>query len=113
VYFPILEKIKTIGRDTKMAMMGRVEQHKIAVISCLETVLMGMGNTKYHMLVSKLDSYYGITIRECFEHPEHLKSALKEVYPENYNHIISEMKARLDELVNEKDVAGFFNIMES
>lgn len=97
----------------RIRMMGYAEQHKIAVISCLEIVLMGLGNTKYNLFTVKLDSYYGIAIRECFEHPEQLKSVLKEVYLENYEYILNEMKAQLDELANEKDVADFFTIMEN
>ncbi len=90
-----------------------VEQHKIAVISCLEIVLMSMGNTKYNLLMAKLDSLYGLAIRECYEHPEQLKSVLKGVYPEDYDYIISEIKTQLDELVSEKDVADFFKTMEN
>lgn len=88
------------------------EQHKIALISSLELVLMSMGNTKYILTVCKLDTLYGITIRECYEHPEYLKSILKEVYKEDYDHIISEVKVHLDELVNSEDLANFFKIME-
>ena len=94
-------------------MMERyAEQHKIALISCLEVVLMSMGNTKYNLVVAKLGSY-DMVIRECYKHPEYLKSVLKEVYREDYEYIISEIKTQLDELVNEKDLAEFFKIMES
>lgn len=94
-------------------MMERyAEQHKIALISCLEVVLMSMGNTKYNSVVAKLGSY-DMVIRECYKYPEYLKSVLKEVYREDYEYIISEIKTQLDELVNEKDIAEFFKIMES
>jgi hypothetical protein len=89
------------------------EQHKIALISCLEVVLMSKGNTKYNLLVAKLNSLYDCTIRDCYDHPEYLKIILKEVYKEDYDYIIKEIKAQLDELVNEKDIANFFKIMES
>jgi hypothetical protein len=70
-------------------MMERyAEQHKIALISCLEVVLMSMGNTKYNLVVAKLGSY-DIAIRECYKNPEYLKSVLKEVYQEDYDYIIS------------------------
>lgn len=88
------------------------EQHKIALIASLEIVLMSMGNTKYNLVVAKL-GVHDISIRDCYTHPEYLKSILKEVYKEDYDYIISEVKARLDELIYEQDVAQFFKIMET
>jgi len=89
------------------------EQRKMALISCLEVVLMSRGNTKYNLLVAKLNSLHDCTLRDCYEHPEYLRPILKEVYKEDYDHIINEIKLQLDELVNEKDIASFFKIMES
>ena len=88
------------------------EQHKLALISCLEVVLMSMGNTKYNLTIAKLNSLYDISIRECYEHPEYLKHVLKEVYKKDYDYIINEVKAQLNELVNEEDIAKFFKVME-
>ena len=88
------------------------EQHKIALIASLEIVLMSMGNTKYNLVVAKLNTH-DISIRDCYTHPEYLKPILKEVYKEDYDYIISEVKARLDELINEQDMAQFFKIMET
>ncbi len=95
-------------------MMSRyAEPHKIALMSAIEVVLMSMGNTKYHSTVAKLRALYDIDIRECYEHPEYLKTVLKEVYTEDYEYIISEIKARLDTLVDLPDFEQFFKIMES
>ena len=89
------------------------EPHKIALISAIEVVLMGMGNTKYNSIIAKLRAYYDIDIRECYDHPEYLKTVLKEVYPEDYDYIISEVKSRLDVLVDMPEFEQFFKIMES
>lgn len=89
------------------------EQHKVALISCIEVVLMSKGNTKYNLVVAKLNSLYDCSIRDCCEIPEYLKTILKEVYKEDYNSIIEEIKLQLDELVKEKDMSDFFKIMES
>ena len=90
------------------------EQHKIALISCLEIVLMSKSNTKYNLLVAKLNSQYDCSIRDCCENPEYLKHILKEVYKEDYNSIVEEIKMQLDEdLLKEKDMANFFKIMEN
>jgi hypothetical protein len=75
---------------------------------------MRKGNTKYNLLVAKLDSHYNCTIRDCYEHPEYLRVILKEVYTEDYDYIISELKLHLgDDLVKEVDVTKFFKIIES
>ncbi|HET6458125.1 MAG TPA: hypothetical protein VFG24_04525 [Nitrosopumilaceae archaeon] len=74
---------------------------------------MRKGNTKYNLLVAKLNSHHDCTIRDCYEHPEYLRPILKEVYKEDYDYIINEVKTQLVELVNEEDIAIFFKIMES
>ncbi|MDE1726884.1 MAG: hypothetical protein KGH89_06420 [Thaumarchaeota archaeon] len=90
------------------------EQHKIALISCIEVVLMRRRNTDYNLVVAKLNAHYDVTITDCYEHPEYLKTVLKEVYKEDYNSIIDEIKLHLgDDLIAEKDMADFFKIMES
>jgi hypothetical protein len=88
------------------------EQHKIALISCIEVVLMSMGNTKYNMVIAKLN-VYNITMRDSYKNLEELKTVLKEVYAFEYNQVINEIKIQLGDLSNEKDIAEFFKVMES
>ena len=89
------------------------EQHKIALISIIEIVLMSGGNIKYNLVTSKLNSLYDCSIRDCYEKPEYLKTVLKDVYKKDYNSIIEEIKLHLRDLANEKDIADFLKIMES
>jgi hypothetical protein len=89
------------------------EPNKIALISCIEIVLMSRGNTKYNLVVAKLYSLYNCAVRECYEHQEYLKTVLKEVYKEDYNSIIDEIELQLGDLIEEKDIANFLKIMES
>lgn len=94
--------------------MDFTEQHKVALISCLEIVLMRKSNTMYNVVVAKLNSLYDCSIRDSCENPEYLKTVLKEVYKEDYPSIIAEIKSQLDEdLIKEKDMSDFFKIMES
>ena len=89
------------------------EQNKVALISCIEVVLMSMGNTKYHLVTAKLNAYNAV-MRDSYKNPEYLKTVLKEVYQNDYDYIISEIKLHLgDDLVKEEDIAEFFKIMES
>ena len=89
------------------------EQNKMALVFCVEAVLMRRGNTNYHLITAKLNANYNCTIMDCYENPEALRNVLKDVYKEDYNPIIEEIKLHLDELANEKDIADFFKIMES
>ncbi|MDE1867118.1 MAG: hypothetical protein KGI08_05345 [Thaumarchaeota archaeon] len=66
------------------------------------------------MVVAKLNARYDLTITDCYEHPEYLKIVLKEVYKEDYNSILDEIKLHLgDDLIAEKNMTDFFKIMES
>ena len=93
-------------------MSSRTEQYKLALLSCIELVLMRRGNTNYNLAVAKLGSLYSCTIRDSYEHPSYLRVVLKEVYNGDYNHIIDEIKVQLDELANVKEVGDFLKIMQ-
>jgi len=71
---------------------------------------MRRGNVNYNLVLAKLNSLYGCTIRDCYEHPEYLKTVLKEVYKDNYYSIIHEIRVELGDLVVE-EINDFINIM--
>lgn len=54
------------------------EENKLALISCIEVVLMSMGNTKYNLATAKLNAY-NITMRDSYKNLADLKTVLKEV----------------------------------
>ncbi len=89
------------------------EPYKLALISYVELVLMRRGNTNYHLVMARLDSLYSCKISDCYEHPEYLKTVLKDVYHEDYKSIVSQIKSYLAELANVKEIIDFFKIMES
>ncbi|HEX9846483.1 MAG TPA: hypothetical protein VGA92_08510 [Candidatus Nitrosotenuis sp.] len=94
-------------------MNSRTEQHKLALLSCIELVLMRRGNTDYNLVVAKLDSLYNCTIRDCYEHPDYLRTILKDVYNDEYNNIIDEIKVQLDELTNVEEIRDFCQSLAS
>ena len=73
---------------------------------------MSMSNTKYNLLIAKLNAY-NITMSDSYKNLEELKTVLKEVYVYEYNYVISQIKLHLGDLVEEEDIAEFFKIMES
>ncbi|MDE1843983.1 MAG: hypothetical protein KGI10_01485 [Thaumarchaeota archaeon] len=89
------------------------EPYKLALISYVELVLMRRGNTNYHLVLAKLGSLYDCKIVDCYDHPEYLKTVLKEVYKEEYNSVISQIKSYLGDLSNVPKIIAFFKIMEN
>lgn len=89
------------------------EPSKIALISYVELVLMKNGDVNYHRVLAKLGSLYDCKIMDCYAHPEYLKTVLKDVYKEDYNSVISQIRSYLGELENDPVIIDFFKIMES
>jgi hypothetical protein len=94
-------------------MNSRAEQNKLALLSCIELVLMKRGNTNYNLVVAKLDSLYNCTIRDCYEHPNYLGAVLKDVYNGEYANIIDEIKVQLDEMTNVEEIRNFCQSLAS
>jgi len=91
-------------------MSSNLNQKEIALISCIEVVLMRKGNVDYNLVLARLNALYGCKMIDCYEHPEYLKTVLKEVYKENYYSIINEFRVELGDLVVE-EISDFINIL--
>lgn len=89
------------------------EHHGLALVSCLELVMMKKNNTKYHLAQAKLGSLCNCKIKDSYENPKCLRTVLEEVYGNEYSSIIREVKICLDELAKEKGISNFFKIMEN
>lgn len=89
------------------------EQHRSALMSCFEVVIMRRNDNNYHLVQAKLNTLCNRNLIDCYEYPKYLRDVLREVFKENYNSIINEVKLELGELVEEKDVSDFLKIMES
>jgi hypothetical protein len=77
-------------------------------------VIMRRSGAKYHLIEAKLNALYDSKIWDCYEHPEYLRTVLKEVYREDYNSVIEEVKLELFELRDMyEQKAHFFKAMES
>jgi hypothetical protein len=89
------------------------EQHRSALMSCIEVVIMRRSNANYHLVQAKLNTLCNRNLIDCYEYPKYLRDVFMDVYKENYSSIIKEVKLELGELVEEKDIANFLKIMES
>jgi len=94
--------------------MDSPEIKKEAFMSCIEMVLMKKGGFNHNLVVAKLNSLYNTSVMNCYENPEYLRAVLKEVYKENYNSVIDDIKLGLDDLTDiEKEKTKFLKIMDS
>ncbi len=89
------------------------EQNKLALISCLELALMKSGNANYNLVIAKLNALYDAGLRDCYDHPDYLRIILKEVYKDNYQSILNEVKMCLDDLLQVDEISNFMKILES
>ena len=88
----------------------QLDPHELALISCIEIVLMRRGNVNYNLVLAKLNSLYDCKIMDCYDHPEYLKTVLMEVDKKDYLTIISEIRLELGDLVVE-EIGDFINFM--
>ncbi|MDR3781801.1 MAG: hypothetical protein P4K92_00615 [Candidatus Nitrosotalea sp.] len=95
--------------------MGSLEaENKIAFITCIEIVLMRRGNVNYNLVLAKLKAQFSCGMDDCLDHPEYLKTVLKEVYKHDYNAVLDDISLETDKLTDiDKIKADFFKFMMS
>jgi hypothetical protein len=91
-------------------MRSNLNQYELALFSCIEIVLMRRGNVNYNLVLAKLHAFYDCKIMDCYEHPEYLKTVLREVYEEDCNSIIHEIRLELGDLAVE-EINDFIQIL--
>ncbi len=74
---------------------------------------MRKGDVNYHLVLAKLGSLYDCKIMDCYDHPEYLKTVLKDVYKEDYHSVVSQIRSYLGELEDDPGIIDFFKTMES
>ena len=89
------------------------EEERIAFTSCV-VVLMRSGNTYYHSVLAKLESYYNCRGLQLLENIGHLRDVLKEVYGKQYDSILDNIRLETDQLDDLKEFKlRFFKIMKN
>lgn len=89
------------------------EDRKVALMSCIELVLIKKSNTNYHLVQTKLNDACNCDLTNCYDCGEELRDVLKDVYKENYSSVIGEIKLKSGYLLEEKDTSDFIKILES
>jgi hypothetical protein len=91
--------------------MDGPNSNKSMVVLSVEVVLMRKGGPQYHLVLARLERDYGCKIYDCFERPDYLKAVLKDVYGSDYDIIMDSLESELGELVSEKEVARFLEVL--
>ncbi|MEX0657028.1 MAG: hypothetical protein WD154_05740 [Nitrosopumilaceae archaeon] len=88
------------------------DSNRITMALCIEVVLMRRSGEAYYHVLSKLRSLYDCEIGDCYDKPQYLKNVLKDVYGNDYESIVKEIKLELGDSINNKGIAAFLEILE-
>lgn len=86
---------------------------KALVAISIEVVLMRTNGPQYFLILARLERDYECKITDCFEHPEYLKNVLRDVYGNSYNKILDDLEIELGEIVTEKEIQAFLNVLRN
>ena len=85
---------------------------RVTMTLSVEVVLMKRGGDKYYHMLTKLRSSYNCEIADCYDKPQYLKNILKDVYGNDYEAIIKEIKQELGESIKDKEIVAFLEVLE-
>lgn len=88
------------------------EKNKAALALAIDVTLMRRGGDSYYRFVFKLRNEYDCEIIDCYDKPQYLKNTLKEVYGNEYDSIIEDIKLELGDSLSEEDIAEFLAVLE-
>ena len=80
---------------------------KALITISVEQALLEMGTPVLDEVTRALYSKYNCYIPDCLEHPDYLKSVLKNLYGNGYSSIVSSIHKYLDEFINQKPIEEF------
>ncbi len=83
-------------------------QVKKALVSMvIETTLLEIGKPTYDEVNHKLFKDYKCYLPDCYEHPEYLKTILKDLYGNSSAVIIESIQKQLEEFETQQGVSSF------
>ena len=83
------------------------EAKKALVVLAIEKTLLEVGRTTYDEVLGKLYEKYGCYLSDCYDNPEYLSSALKELYGHSSLAIIQSIQKYLATTSMQEDIAKF------
>jgi len=88
------------------------DKNRTAFALAIEMMLMMRGGDRYYRFVFKLRNSYNCEIIDCYDKPQYLKNVLKEIYGNQYDSIVEDIRLELSDSVNEEDIAAVLAVLE-
>ena len=88
------------------------DKNRTALALAIDVALMRRGGDRYYHFVFNLRNSYDCEIIDCYDKPQYLKNVLKEVYGNEYDSIVEDIKLELGDSVGE-EIAAFLAILEN
>ena len=80
---------------------------------CLERTLFEMGSTESNYILNQLKSTFDESFDDCIDHPENLKSILKQEFPNNYEILMDKMENSFSGFTSNKKISNFLIVLQS
>ena len=87
------------------------DKSRTALALAIDVALMRKGGDRYYHFVFKLRNLYNCEIIDCYDKPQYLKNVLKEVYENEYDSIVKDIKLELGDSI-EEGIRAFLAILE-
>ena len=87
------------------------DKNRTALALAIDVALKRRGGDRYYHFVFKLRNSYNCEIIDCYDKPQYLKNALKEVYGNEYDSIVKDVKLELGDSI-EAGITAFLAILE-
>ena len=87
------------------------DKNRTALALAIDVALMRRGGDRYYHFVFKLRNSYNCEIIDCYDKPQYLKNVLKEVYENEYDSIVKDIKLELSDSI-EEGIKAFLAILE-
>ena len=88
------------------------EQIKENLALSIEVVLMRRGGPEFQLVLAKLKNNFDLEIRDCYENPKFLRKILIDVYHDDFESVVEEIKGELDEYVQERKITEFLDALK-
>jgi hypothetical protein len=92
--------------------LGQNEVVKALLAFAVEDVLLEIGKPMHDVVLARLKKEYDCSVFDCLENPEYLSRILGDIFGNNSQEILSRMKAKLGDLVEDRSLKEFFEYVE-
>ena len=86
--------------------------NKTAVGLSIEVVLIQTGAEKYRQVNKYLEEKFNVDFLACFDNPQYLRAALKQVYGNNFESVIEQIIFEINDLATNDDVKTFLEKLQ-